>query len=35
LCSRILRKILSHTVAAWINVSLRHRPLDFASLVSA
>jgi Transposase DDE domain len=34
LCSRIVRKILSHTVAAWINVSLGHRPLDFASLVS-
>jgi hypothetical protein len=34
LCSRIMRKILSHTVAAWINVSLGHRPLDFASLVS-
>jgi hypothetical protein len=34
LCSRIMRKILSHTVAAWINVSLRHRPLDFASLVT-
>lgn len=34
LCSRILRKILSHTVAAWINVSLGHRPLDFASLVT-
>lgn len=33
LCSRIVRKILSHTIAAWINVSLRHRPLDFASLV--
>lgn len=33
LCRRILRKILSHTVAAWVNVSLRHRPLDFASLV--
>jgi Transposase DDE domain len=34
LCSRVLRKILSHTVAAWINVGLRHRPLDFASLVN-
>jgi hypothetical protein len=34
-CSRILGKILSHTVAAGINVSLRHRPLDFASLVSS
>jgi hypothetical protein len=35
LCSRTLRKILSHTVAAWINVHLGHRPLDFASLVTA
>jgi hypothetical protein len=34
LCSRVLRKILSHTVAAWTNVSLGHRPLDFASLLS-
>src|SRR5262245_7353924 len=33
LCSRVLRKILSHTVAAWVNVSRGHRPLDFASLV--
>jgi hypothetical protein len=34
LCSRVLRKILSHTVAAWVNVSQGHRPLDFASLVT-
>ena len=34
LCSRTLRKILSHTVAAWINVHQGHRPLDFASLLS-
>jgi hypothetical protein len=34
LCSRVLRKILSHTVAAWVNVSRGHRPLDFASLVT-
>lgn len=34
LCSRIVRKILSHTVSAWINVALGHRPLDFASLVT-
>ena len=34
LCSRILRKILSHTVAAWVNVTLKHRPLDFASLLT-
>jgi hypothetical protein len=34
LCSRVLRKILSHTIAAWINVSLGHRPLHFASLLS-
>jgi hypothetical protein len=32
LASRVLRKILSHTVAAWVNVSQGHRPLDFASL---
>ncbi len=32
--SRILRKILSHTVAAWVNVSRGHRPLDVASLVT-
>jgi hypothetical protein len=34
LCSRVLRKILSHTVAAWVNVSRGHRPLDFAALLS-
>jgi Transposase DDE domain len=34
LCSRLLRKVLSHTVAAWVNVSRGHRPLDFASLVN-
>jgi hypothetical protein len=34
LCSRLLRKILSHTVAAWGSVRQGHRPLDFASLVS-
>jgi hypothetical protein len=34
LCGRVLRKVLIHTVAAWINVGLRHRPLDFASLVT-
>jgi Transposase DDE domain len=34
LSSRVLRKILSHTVAAWMNVRQGHRPLDFASLVS-
>jgi hypothetical protein len=34
LCSRVLRKILSHTVAAWVNVAQGHRPLDFASLVT-
>jgi hypothetical protein len=33
LCSRVLRKFLSHTVAAWINVSLGHCPLDFAALL--
>jgi hypothetical protein len=35
LCSWVLRTILSHTVAAWVNVSRGHRPLDFASLVTA
>jgi hypothetical protein len=34
LCSRVLRKIHSHTVAAWINVNRGHRPLDFASLLN-
>ena len=34
LCSRVLRKVPSHTVAAWVNVSQGHRPLDFASLLS-
>jgi hypothetical protein len=34
LCSRVLRKILSHTVAAWVNASRGHGPLDFASLVT-
>jgi hypothetical protein len=34
LCSRVLRKILSHTVAAWVSVSQGHRPLDFASLLT-
>jgi DDE family transposase len=34
LCNRIVRKILSHTVAAWINASFRHRPLDFAALMN-
>jgi Transposase DDE domain len=34
LCSRVLRKILSHTVAAWVNVRQGHRPLDFASLLT-
>ena len=34
LCNRMLRKILSHTIAAWVNVSRGHRPLDFASLVT-
>ncbi len=35
LTSRVLRKILSHTVAAWLNVRRGHRPLDFAALVNA
>jgi hypothetical protein len=34
LCSRVLRKILSHTVAAWVNVHQGHRPLAFAALVT-
>jgi hypothetical protein len=34
LCSRVLRKILSHTIVAWLNVAQGHRPLDFASLVT-
>ena len=34
LCSRLLRKVLSHTVVAWVPVSQGHRPLDFAALVT-
>ena len=32
LYSWMLRKILSHTIAAWVNVAQGHRPLDLASL---
>jgi Transposase DDE domain len=35
LCSRVLRKVLSHTVAAWINVTQGGRPLDFAAILDA
>lgn len=33
LCSRVLRKLLSHTVAALINVMQGRRPLDFAAIL--
>ena len=33
LCSRVLRKVLSHTVAAWVNVTQGRRPLDFAAIL--
>jgi len=34
LCHRIIRKVLSHTVACWVNVTRGRRPLDFATLVT-
>ena len=35
LSHRVIRKVLSHTVAVWINVAvLRNRPLDFDSLIT-
>ncbi len=34
LCHRVIRKVLSHTVAAWINIARGRRPLDFATLVT-
>ena len=33
LCSRVLRKVLSHTVAALVNVTQGRRPLDFAAIL--
>lgn len=33
-CSRIVRKVLSHTVAAWVNLAEGRRPLDFASILT-
>jgi len=33
LCSRVLRKVLSHTVAALVNVMQGRRPLDFAAIL--
>ena len=35
LCHRIIRKVLCHTVAAFVNVSLGRRPLDFDALLAA
>lgn len=32
--SRLIRKILSHTVAVFLNIKLGHEPLDFSSLVT-
>ncbi len=33
LCRRVLRKVLRHTVAAWVNVTQGRRPLDFAAIL--
>jgi hypothetical protein len=34
LSHRVIRKVLGHTVAVWINVSLGRRPLDFDGLAA-
>jgi hypothetical protein len=34
LSHRVIRKVLGHTVAVWINVSLSRRPLDFDGLAA-
>src|SRR5262249_14151239 len=31
---RVIRKVLSHTVAVWVNVSLGRKPLDFDGLTA-
>jgi Transposase DDE domain len=35
LCHRLIRKILSHTVAVWLNVATGRPPLQLAALVAA
>jgi hypothetical protein len=35
LCHRLIRKILSHTVAVWLNVATGQPPLQLAALVAA
>src|SRR5262249_2406060 len=35
LCRRVVRKVLSHTVAIWVGVSTGHRPLRFEGLLAA
>lgn len=35
LCHRIIRKILSHTVAVWVNVTQGHQPLQLERLLAA
>jgi Transposase DDE domain len=35
LCHRVIRKVLSHTVAIWLNVTAGLPPLRFADLVAA
>jgi hypothetical protein len=34
LSHRVIRKVLGHTVAVWINLTLGRDPLDFAGLVT-
>ena len=34
LSHRVIRKVLGHTVAVWINLSLGRRPLDFDGLAA-
>jgi len=35
LCHRVIRKVLSHTVAIWVSVSTGHQPLRFDDLLAA
>lgn len=35
LCHRLIRKVLSHTVAVWVNVNAGLPPLQFAALTAA
>jgi hypothetical protein len=35
LCHRLIRKILSHAVAMWVNVKAGLPPLQLASLMAA